>query len=73
MKRQPDPKGILGGERSIRAYMLFAGVETLAELEQEQLVLDLGAAFTSSSTSAAKSSRTSCSSLTRNLAASGGR
>jgi hypothetical protein len=69
---EPAP-GIYGGAKNLEAYLAFMGVETLAELEQEQLTLDLGAAFTSSSTSAAKSSSTSCSSQPRKPAASGGR
>jgi hypothetical protein len=53
--------------------MLFAGVETVEELEQEQLTLDLGAVFTSSSPSAARSPSTSYFGRPRTLAASGGR
>ena len=31
--------GICGGEKSLEAYLLFMGVESLEELEQEQLRL----------------------------------
>jgi hypothetical protein len=31
--------GILGGEKSLEAYLLFMGVGSLEELEQEQLHL----------------------------------
>jgi hypothetical protein len=31
--------GILGGEKSLKAYLLYMGVESLEELEQEQLRL----------------------------------
>jgi hypothetical protein len=73
MSPDPKPRGILGGERSVRAYMFFAGVETVEELEQEQLILDLGAAFTSSSTSGAKSPSTSFDHVVNTSARSGRR
>ena len=60
-----EPKGILRGPRSVQAYVLFAGVETADELEEEQLTLDLAAVFTSSSTRTAKSPSTSCSRRSR--------
>jgi hypothetical protein len=31
--------GIYGGEKSLEAYLLYMGVESLEELEQEQLCL----------------------------------
>ncbi|MET0564486.1 MAG: hypothetical protein ABW114_13715 [Gaiellaceae bacterium] len=60
MSFEPAP-GIYGGAKSLEAYLRYAGVETLRELEEEQLTLDLGAVFTSSSTRTAKSRRTNCS------------
>ncbi len=38
MTSEPAP-GICGGEKSLEAYLRFMGVESLEELEQEQLRL----------------------------------
>jgi hypothetical protein len=35
---EPAP-GICGGEKSLKAYLLYMGVQSLEELEQEQLRL----------------------------------
>jgi hypothetical protein len=69
---EPAP-GIYGGPKSLEAYLAYMGVGSLEELEEKQLTLDLGAVFTSSSTSAARSPSTSYSGRPRTLAASGGR
>jgi hypothetical protein len=34
-----EPPGIFGGAKSVEAYLLFMGVESLEELQQEQLRL----------------------------------
>jgi hypothetical protein len=38
MPLDPEPEGILGG---LEAYLDFVGVDSLDELEEEQLQLDL--------------------------------
>jgi hypothetical protein len=36
-----EPAGILGGPRSLAAYLAFMGVDSLDELEEKQLSLDV--------------------------------
>jgi hypothetical protein len=41
--RASEPIGILGGPASLAAYLAFLGIDSLDELEDEQLTLEVAA------------------------------